>query len=205
MPIKNNEREYRSAIEIRAGDAGSYIVEGYACTFNDPYLLYSYDGYEVREQIDPHAFDECDMADVIMQYDHSGRVFARTRNNTLQLSCDIKGLKVRADLSGTEEGKKLCDEIRGGYIDRMSFGFVVKEDKREVTEDMQEGTTRVLRTITKISKLYDVSAVSIPANDNTSISARALSDGLIAEVKTERSKRALNILKLKLKLEGERE
>ena len=87
----------------------------------------------------------------------------------------------------------------------MSFGFVVKEDKREVTEDMQEGTTRVLGTITKISKLYDVSAVSIPANDNTTISARALSDGLIAEVKTERSKRALNILKLKLKLEGERE
>lgn len=205
MPIKNNEREYRSVVELRAGDKESYIVEGYACTFNDPYLLYADEGYEVKEQIDPDAFNNCNMSDVIMQYDHAGRVFARTRNKTLQLSCDDKGLKVRADLSGTEEGRKLCDEIRGGYIDRMSFGFVVKEDKREIIEDMDNGMTKVMRTITQISKLYDVSAVSIPANDNTTISARALSDGLIADVKTERSKRALNILKLKLKLEGERE
>ena len=87
----------------------------------------------------------------------------------------------------------------------MSFGFVVKEDKREIVEDVENGMTKVMRTITQISKLYDVSAVSIPANDNTTISARNLGDGVINEIKTERSKRALNILKLKLKLEGERE
>ena len=205
MPIKNNEREYRAVVELRADDKESYMVEGYACTFNDPYLLYADDGYEVKEQIDSDAFIQCDMSDVIMQYDHEGRVFARTRNKTLQLNCDDKGLKVRADLSGTEEGRKLCEEIRGGYIDRMSFGFVVKEDKREIVEDVENGMTKVMRTITQISKLYDVSAVSIPANDNTTISARNLGDGVINEIKTERSKRALNILKLKLKLEGERE
>ena len=112
MPIKNNEREDRWVGELRAGGKESYIVEGYACTLNDPYMLYADEGYEVKEQIDPDAFNNCEMSDVIMQYDHAGRVFARTRNKTLQLSCDDKGLKVRADLSGTEEGKKLCDEIR---------------------------------------------------------------------------------------------
>lgn len=201
---KLNNREYRSVVELRAKD-DSYIVEGYATTFNQPYNLYSYSDYVVNEQVSPRAFDECDMTDVIFQYDHEGRVFARTRNKTLELSCDDKGLKVRADLSGTEEGKKLYDEIKGGYIDRMSFGFVVKTQESTYTDDYDTGVTTVLRTITGISKLYDVSAVSIPANDYTTISARSLGDGLISEIKTERSKRALNILKLKLKLEGERE
>ena len=101
------------------------VVEGYATTFNQPYTLYSWDDYEVREEIDEHAFDECDMTDVIMQYDHQGRVFARTKNGTLQLAADENGLKITADLSGTDIGKQLYREIKGGYTDQMSFGFIV--------------------------------------------------------------------------------
>ena len=176
-------------------------VEGYATTFNQPYTLYSWDDYEVREEIDEHAFDECDMTDVIMQYDHQGRVFARTRNNTLQLATDDHGLKITADLGGTDIGKQLYEEIKGGYTDQMSFGFIVGLDERTSTEDHENGKTTVLRRIKKISKLYDVSAVSIPANNQTSISARSLSDGLIAEVKAERlraQKRARLALKIKM-------
>ena len=195
--MKTN-REDRSVVEVRAKEE-NYIVEGYATTFNTPYELYSGRYYRVLEQISPNAFDECDMDDVIMQYDHEGRVFARTRNNTLELSVDSKGLLVKANLGGTEQGKSLYEDIKGGYIDRMSFGFVVAEDERVYTNDYDADMETCLRTITKISKLYDVSAVSIPANDSTSISARKFCDGVIAELEAERLLRAK--LKLKLKLQ----
>lgn len=198
-------REYRHVVmTVRAGeqDENRMIVEGYATTFNQPYELYAYDNRVVIEQVDPHAFDECDMTDVIMQYDHQGRVFARTRNNTLTIRVDSKGLYIAADLGGTEEGRKLYQEIKDGYTDRMSFGFVVGLDNRTFTEDHDTGTVTVLRTILKIKKLYDVSAVSIPANDMTSISARALADGVIAGLAEERRHEKEKRLKLKLLLEG---
>lgn len=182
-------RQYRSfelsGFERRAEGNEGKTVEGYASTFNQPYELWSYDGYTVLEQIDARAFDDCDMADVIMQYDHRGRVFARTSNKTLDVKPDEVGLHVRAELGGTEIGRQLFEEIEGGYTTKMSFGFRVAEDKREVTEDHENNTVTVLRTITKISKLYDVSAVSLPANDATSISARNFGEGVIAEIKKE--------------------
>ena len=199
----NNGREYRK-MDLNIGEPDSYNVRGYATTFNQSYTLYSWDDYEVREEIDEHAFDECDMTDVIMQYDHQGRVFARTRNNTLQLTTDEHGLKITADLGGTDIGKQLYEEIKGGYTDQMSFGFIVGLDERTYTEDHESGKTTVLRRIKKISKLYDVSAVSIPANDQTSISARSLGDGWIEEVKAERL-RAQKRARLKLKMRMQEE
>jgi len=186
----NEGRQYRnidvSRFERRADDNGEKVVEGYATIFNEPYELWSYDGYTVMEQIDARAFDECDMSDVIMQYNHEGRVFARTSNSTLELKPDEIGLHTRAKLDGTDLGRDVYEEIDGGYTTKMSFGFRVGEDKREVTEDHENNTVTVLRTITKISKLFDVSAVSLPANDATSISARSYVDGLIDELKQER-------------------
>jgi HK97 family phage prohead protease len=186
-------REYRR-MEIRAKEVDDQTkeeckVDGYASTFNEPYELWTFDGYTVREQIDTHAFDECDMSDVIMQYDHQGRVFARNSNGTLQIKTDEHGLYMEADLSGTEIGRQLFEEIKGGYTTKMSFGFTVDEDKREITKNAADGTVDVLRTITKIRKLYDVSAVSLPANDGTEISARSYSDGVIAELEAERLQR----------------
>lgn len=198
-------REYRNVtVQVRAAEGGEerMTVEGYATTFNQPYDLYHYDNVTVREQVDSHAFDDCDMTDVVMQYDHQGRVFARTRNNTLQLRVDQKGLYITADLGGTEEGRKLYQEIKDGYTDRMSFGFTVGTDSRTSTRDHDTGAITILRTILKINKLYDVSAVSIPANDMTSISARNLADGVIAGLAEERRRNQEKRLKLKLLLEG---
>ena len=188
-----SEREYRNmmlAIEQRAeGEEASedMVVSGYASTFDEPYKLWSDDQVEVWEKVDRSAFDETDMSDVIMQYDHQGRVFARIRNNTLTVSPDDTGLFIRADLSGTDIGRSLYQEIAGGYTDRMSFGFTVDEDTREIVEDRTTGKSIVTRTITKVGKLYDVSAVSLPANPGTSISARFL-DGAIEEARAERLK-----------------
>jgi len=183
-------RQYRNIKEIRAilrNDAAepTYRVTGYATTYNEPYTLYADEDIEIREQVAPNAFDKADVSDVIMQYNHEGRVFARTRNNTLSLESDEHGLLINADLGGTEIGRQLYEEIDGGYTDRMSFGFTVDED--EVTETREKGKQTVyLRTILRIGKLYDVSAVSIPANDGTEISARSFIDGLIAKEKAER-------------------
>lgn len=196
LPKKINDklkegRTYRNVqkIEARADQDGAKVVEGYATVFSTPYELWSMDGYTVFEQIDPAAFDECDMSDVIMQYNHEGRVFARTSNKTLEVKTDDTGLYTRADLGGTELGSQVYEEIAGRYTDKMSFGFMVKEDKREITEDKETGAVTVMRTITKIDKLYDVSAVSLPANDATSISARSFSEGVIAELIEEHEKR----------------
>lgn len=179
-------RQYRDLASFEKRDEGGKTVEGYATVFNTPYTLWSEPGYIVMEQVDARAFDETDLSDVIMQYNHEGRVFARVSNGTLTLEVDDVGLHIRADLSGTELGRQLYEEIDGGYTDKMSFGFRVKEDKREVTEDHENNTVTVLRTITAFEKLYDVSAVSRPANDATSISARSFGEGVITEIKEER-------------------
>ena len=209
-------RQYRSfdvsRFERRTEDSGEKVVEGYATTFNQPYELWrdTWDGnvYVFMEQVDARAFDDCDMTDVIMQYNHEGRVFARTGNNTLALDPDAHGLHIRADLGGTEIGRQLFEEIEGGYTDKMSFGFRVSKDKREETEERNEETgvrtVTVLRTILGISKLYDVSAVSLPANDATSISARNYCEGVIAEIKEEflaREKRERQKRKIKILME----
>lgn len=184
----NEGRQYRdidvSSFERRE-DNGEKIVEGYATTFNQPYVLWDEPGYTVMEQVDARAFEETDMTDVIMQYNHEGRVFARTSNGTLKLTPDDVGLHTKGNLGGTALGNQVFEEIQGGYTTKMSFGFRVGEDKREVTEDRENNHITVLRTITKIAKLYDVSAVSLPANDATSISARSFGEGVVEEIKQE--------------------
>ena len=192
MPMKNN-REYRDMrLDIVTGADGDEeqaeerkLVNGYASTFNEPYVLYSDDEIVYREQVDPGAFDNTDMSDVIMQYNHEGRVFARITNNTLSVTPDERGLFIEADLGGTELGRQLYEEIAGGYTDKMSFGFIVDSDDVQRTAS-EDGRVDVLRTITGISKLFDVSAVSIPANDATSISVRNLADGVIEQIRAER-------------------
>ena len=174
-------REYRKMTMEARTDTDEYMVEGYATTFDQPYHLYNIDDErELKEQVSKDAFLNADMSDVIMQYDHEGRVFARISNDTLHLEVDEHGLKVRAYLGGTEMGRNLYEEIKGGYTDKMSFGFTVKDD--EIREDGKD----YLRTIKSIGKLYDVSAVSLPANDFTEISARSHCDGAIAKIEEER-------------------
>lgn len=192
-------REFRN-MEFNAVDDDKKIVEGYATTFDQPYLLYESDDYKVFEVVDSRAFIGCDLSDVIMQYDHMGRVFARNKNGTLTFNTDSTGFKIRGDLGGTQLGSQIYEEIKGGYSDKMSISFTIAKDKRESITD-ENGFRTVTRTILQFKKLYDVSVVSIPANDMTSISARSYCDGLIAELKAERLKRALNIEKLKLLME----
>lgn len=210
MPMKPNEREYRnftlSVIENEEEQENeARTVNGYASTFNEPYTLYEDEEIVIREQVAPEAFNEADMSDVIMQYDHEGRVFARISNGTLAVEPDEHGLAVRAELGGTELGRQLYEEIRGGYTTKMSFGFTVPDDGETWEQVAEDNRTIHTRTIKRVRKVYDVSAVSLPANDGTALSVRNLSDGVIEKIKAERLK-ALETerrrLELKLKLMG---
>lgn len=182
MPMKN-DREYRNMVLEPSEE--NRTVTGYASTFNEPYTLYRDDNWRFDEVVDPNAFDNTDMSDVIMQYDHEGRVFARISNDTLKVTTDERGLLIEADLGGTELGRELYEEIKGGYTNKMSFGFTV--DGEEITDRKEpDGNIVTVRRITSIRKLYDVSAVSLPANDATSISVRSLTDGEIKRIQAER-------------------
>lgn len=184
MPIKN-DREYRS-LKLEAEKENEFHVTGYATTFDSPYELFRDKDFVMLEQVDHDAFKDTDMRDVIMQYDHTGRVYARTSNGSLDLKTDEHGLKINADLSLTTGSRQLHEDIAAGLINKMSFAFTVAED--EYLEENKDDITIVTRTIKRIGKLFDVSAVSLPANDQTVISARNLSDGVIAEIRAERLK-----------------
>jgi HK97 family phage prohead protease len=131
MMDRTNLIERRFDIQVRAiGDEGSQElwVEGYAARFDSPTVLFEYDGLEYKEQIARDAFKEAKMDDVIFNYNHSGRVMARTRNKTLQIAVDDSGLFIRARLDGTEEGRSLYSDIQNGYIYRMSFRFTIGQE-----------------------------------------------------------------------------
>lgn len=208
MPAKLNEREYRdfilAVVPTEEQSEERKVVRGYASTFNQPYTLWEDSEFVVQEQVDSRAFESADMEDVIFQYNHEGRVFARVSNGTLSVAPDETGLSIEADLGGTDIGQQLFQEIKGGYTTKMSYGYTVNGSEWEERK-LEDGRTLELRTVTSIGKVYDVSAVSIPANNATSISVRNLSDGVIAEVKAERLK-ALELerekLKTKLRLGG---
>jgi HK97 family phage prohead protease len=190
---KRTELEIRKfAFEYRAeqiGDTQELYVEGYAVIFDQPTVLFEMGGVEYKEVIDRNAFSKTNMTDVIFNYNHSGKVMARTRNNTLTLIKDDRGLFIRARLDGTEEGRKIYEEIRGGYIDRMSFQFTIAE--KGETFDKENRTF----TVKDVKKLYDVSAVDIPAYDTTSISARSF-----LEAAAEKERKALVSAELRKKL-----
>lgn len=204
MPPKPNERQYRmvtAPLRVRSDAAASdkriqsdYYVEGYASTFNDPYTLFECSGVEYKEIVSPDAFSETDMSDVILQYNHEGKVLARMSNGTLIVEPDEHGLFVAADLSGCQASRELYEEIQSGLVTRMSWGFTISASEYDRDTHTE--------TLTKIKKIYDVSAVSIPADPNTEISARNLLDGEIERARAEcarnRNKKALVTARAKL-------
>ena len=197
MPIKQ-DREYRTLAAPLSAQAAAkridtdFYVEGYATTFESPYLLYEIEGTKFYERIDAHALDGADMSDVIMQYDHEGRVFARQSNGSLILMPDNKGLLIAADLGRTDLARGLYQDIQQGMITKMSWAFTVKTD----SYDRATHT----RTILEIKKVYDVSAVSIPANGDTEISARSFAHRSYEAERQERLLQRARLLKIRASL-----
>lgn len=172
MPIIQRSEETEKRIDCER------YVEGYATTYGD-YLLCDWgDEGKVYERFEPGCFDGCDMGDVILQFDHEGRVFARTTNGTLIVEPDERGLFTAANLDTTEMGHALYEDVVARMLTKMSWRFRVGTYHVERTE----GNRDVTIVHTKIPKIYDVSIVSIPANENTEINARDFVHGVMDEI-----------------------
>ena len=134
-------------------------IKGYAVVFNSP------ETYDYTEVIDEHALDETDMSDVVLRYNHndSFMVLARTRNKSLTLEKDNKGLMIDATLQDDiTDHRNIFNAIKSGLIDKQSFAFSVEEDDYDYDTDT--------RTIKKIGKLFDVSVVDQPFYNATDVS-----------------------------------
>ena len=177
-----NDREYRNMpFEIRQdGDTPSFLVEGYASTFK-PYKLIEIDGEDYNERIEPTAFDNADMSDVVFRVDHEGPVYARASAGTVKLDIDEHGLHQVSDLSQTQRARDLFEDIAAGNYPQMSFAF-------SVSEEHYDSETRT-RVIDSISKVYDVSPVTWPANPTTEIHARDYFNGVIEAEKAAEAER----------------
>ena len=185
MPTPNGKTKFKDQAQIRSVVLfqpsatnekrinTDYYVEGYAA-FYEPYVLYyDPDGEPIYERFDPGCFDNTDMSDIIYQLDHQGRVFARNTNGSLVVKADSVGLFMAADLGRTEAARDHYGDIQSEMITKMSWRF-------RCGDYYYDDATRTIVHKT-VAKIYDVSAVSIPANDNTFIHARAWVDGEIAQ------------------------
>lgn len=199
----NEKTKFKEAAQTRAlavfsSDGSSkridtdFYVEGYAARF-DPYVLYyDYEDRPVYERFERGCFDSCDMSDIIMQFDHAGKVLARTSNGSLIVEVTEEGLFVAADLGRTEAARALYDDIKAGMVTKMSWRFRCGDYFYE-----PETMTIVHKTVKKV---YDVAAVSIPANDNTEINARAWVDGEIAQAARSEAELEERRRKLRIKI-----
>lgn len=176
-----NEKAFRVAnITIEKRDEGEdkREVEGIACVFNQVTDMGWY-----TEEIDRNAFNECDMSDVVLNFNHdNSMILARTTNGSLTLSVDDKGLHQSASIVDTSTGRDVLTLVREGLISKMSFAFTIEENnwiERKGEKDH--------RIITKIGRLFDVSLVTFPAYNQTSAFARS-EDELAKEYKERKEK-----------------
>lgn len=195
-----NNKPERRLIEIRAvdNDENKMLIEGYAITYDQP-ATHQYGSRKFTETIKRGALDRTDMKDVPLRYNHNDNVMimARTRNKSLKLTKDEKGLKVEADLLDTQSNRDLYKAIQEGLIDKMSFAFTVADSGDKWSFGEKETT----REVNDIAKLYDVSVVDTPFYDSTSIYARSL-ELLDSEEKRLESLCEIELLKLKAQMKG---
>lgn len=166
------EKEIRKLdIQFRAeeNEDNKMEIKGYAAVYDSP------ETYAYTELIAKGAFDESDMSDVVLRYNHndSFMVLARTRNKSLDLKVDDKGLFMDATLQDDiTEHKNIYNAIKSGLIDKQSFAFTVEEDEYDYETDT--------RTITKIGKVFDVSVVDQPFYNDTDVSLASKNDDFMA-------------------------
>lgn len=186
------EKQMRMTInnlEIRMSEDNSMVLEGYAATYDNPTVLYEFDGIAYNEVIDRGAFNGMDSKDCCLKYNHSNNVpiLARTRGGSLELIVDDIGLRFKANLFNTQSSRDVYELVKQGGLDKCSFAFTIKEESYE-----RDSRTRHIK---KIDKLYDVAIVDIPAYDSTSVNARSF-----FELEREKEQKALERAKLQKEL-----
>lgn len=198
--MKNNNKEVRFSVCKRAEgeDENKMVVEGYAVTFDQETLIGD-EEHGFLETIDRKAFENADISDVPFKYNHTDNhlILARTRNGSLQLEIDEKGLKIRAELINTQSNRDVFKSIEAGLLDKMSFAFTVSGQSWDRSGDIPK------RKITAIDRLFDVSVVDLPAYDSTSIAvARSLelADAELKALENAENEAKAEVLRKRLKI-----
>lgn len=175
-------------------------IEGKAVAFDSETVLFKFNGTEYKEIIERGAFDEADISDVVVKYNHSDHFLAvaRTRNHTLELDVREDGvyvaIKIRKD---NPNGMQFYKNVEEGLIDRMSFSFIIREESFDEKEHRW--------TVRKIEKVYDVAAVDFPAYDDTEIYAKRFGDAeaLRAEAEARLAKaKEDEVIRLRARVKG---
>lgn len=184
------DREYRS-FDFNSEDEGM-MIDGTPILFDTPTVMYEHDGIKYYEVIERGALVGAKIDDVVLNIDHVGKPAAKTRNGTLTLNVNDRGVDIVADLSKNATGRELFEDIKNGFYDRMSFAFTISDEAYD-----SETRTRVIK---KIDRLYDVSAVTVPAYNQTTLQARSFFDAEVEKERLEKRNKAIEVEKLKLRL-----
>lgn len=173
MSKKNKlEKEIRlqsEPVSVRADEEDKMIVEGYPIVFDKETKIDGWFG-SFYEKVDRHAFDDADMSDVCLKYNHNDNflIMARTRNKSLTLTPDEKGVFMHAELIDTTENRDVYKMVKSGLLTEGSFAFTIASDKEDFVGD------DIHRTILSVGKLFDVAICPNGAyGDLTEIYARS--------------------------------
>lgn len=139
------------------------LIGGYPIVFNQKTLLYEYNDVKYYEIISPSALNGADISDVVLRYNHDSSVMmaGTTKNKSVKLFVDSKGLRFECKLPNTTQGRDLYELVKGRYLSKMSFAFFI--DKEEFDRSSKT------RTILKFKKIVDISIVDFPAYSGTSV------------------------------------
>ena len=198
MPT-NKEIRFSTIANGGSEDETKMILEGYAIVFDQETLIGDRE-HGFLEVIDKRALDGANLSDVPFKYNHTDDhlILARTRNGSLTLKADDKGLKVHAELIDTQSNRDVYKSIVAGLLDKMSFAFTVKGQSWDRSQETPK------RTITQIDRLFDVSVVDLPAYDGTSIEAftRSLeiADAEIRALDNAENEKKATVIRKRLKL-----
>lgn len=190
--ITTKTREYRSFDYEVSKEEDKQSIRGVALNFEVPRVMFVDNGQEYYEVIQRGALNSTDLSDVVLNIEHTGKPAAKTRNGTLKLEVNSENLSVEADLSKNATGRELYEDIQNGFYDRMSFAFIAEEESYN-----RETRTR---TITKIKALYDVSAVTRAAYEETSLSVRSFFEAEAEKERIEIREREVLLLSAKFGL-----
>lgn len=144
-------------------EAKEKVISGYAIKFGKP----SKDLGGFVEVITKEAMQDVDLSDVCLLIGHDfTQILARAKNDSLKLEVDDTGLHFEASLPNTSYANDIYENIKSGNVDSMSFGFVVDDGTDKFTKE-EDGT--VVRTVSKIKSLFDISVVTVPAYDSSNV------------------------------------
>lgn len=155
-------RSHELKFETRE-EAGDLYISGYFAVFHSEYEIFQ----GATESIDPEAFDGALSDDIRCLNDHDTRiVLGRTKAGTLTLKTDSRGLWGEVKINPNDrDAMNLYERVKRGDVDQCSFGFDILE------EDFEDRGNSVHWTIKKV-RLYEVSVVTFPAYEETSVTAR---------------------------------